>query len=54
MSRRITSFIDGAFVTPQPHAVSLPIFNPATGQVIAELVEADESESGEILLYPTP
>lgn len=44
MSRRITSFIDGAFITPQPHAVSLPIFNPATGQVIADLVEADESE----------
>ena len=41
---QISSFIDGSWVTPAANARRLPVENPATQTVIAELVEADAAD----------
>ncbi len=44
MSRQITSFIGGGFVSPRKDAYRLPVTNPATEEEIGTLFEADEAE----------
>lgn len=44
MSRIVTSFIDGGFVTPHADAHRLPVINPATEAEIGVLIEADAGE----------
>ena len=40
----ITSYVDGAYLAPRAGSHHLPVINPATESVIAQLQEADGAE----------
>ena len=44
LNQHVTSFIDGAAVTPKPNGHDIEVVNPTTEQVISRLREADAAE----------
>ncbi|NDB17588.1 MAG: aldehyde dehydrogenase family protein, partial [Gammaproteobacteria bacterium] len=44
LNEHVTSFIDGAALTPKPNGHDIEVINPTTEQVISRLREADAAE----------